>query len=54
MDPSGKGLWKYLGLERVVAPAPSVFSESTILLTADDHRKAVFEMLPGAETESLW
>ena len=54
MDPSGKGLWKYLGLEPVVAPAPPVFSESTILLTDDHNKKAVFEMLPGAETESLW
>ena len=52
MDPSAKGLWKYLGLEPVVAPAPLVFAESTILLT-DDHKKAVFEMLSGAETESL-
>ena len=29
MEPSAKGLWKYLGLEPVVAPAPPVFSEST-------------------------
>jgi hypothetical protein len=51
-DPSVKGLWKYLGLEAAVVPVPPVFTESTILLT-DDHKKAVFEMLPGAESESV-
>jgi len=43
-DPSLKDLWMFLGLPT------TDFAKSTILL-ADAHKKAVYDMLPGAETD---
>ena len=45
-DPSLKDLWMFLGLPT------TDFAKSTILL-ADAHKKAVYDMLPGAETDGV-